>query len=36
MLHYGLLYAMLAATVLSGLQYISKAYQLLYAAADCR
>ena len=29
-LHYGLLYAMLAATVLSGLQYISKAYQLLY------
>ena len=31
MLHYGLLYAMLAATVLSGLQYIGKAYQLLYA-----
>ena len=30
MLHYGLLYAMLAATVLSGLQYISKAYHLLY------
>jgi CDP-diacylglycerol---glycerol-3-phosphate 3-phosphatidyltransferase len=30
MLHYGLLYAMIAATVLSGLQYISKAYQLLY------
>jgi CDP-diacylglycerol---glycerol-3-phosphate 3-phosphatidyltransferase len=30
MLHYGLLYAMLAATVLSGLQYIGKAYQLLY------
>jgi CDP-diacylglycerol---glycerol-3-phosphate 3-phosphatidyltransferase len=29
-LHYGLLYAMLAATVLSGLQYIVKAYQLLY------
>jgi CDP-diacylglycerol---glycerol-3-phosphate 3-phosphatidyltransferase len=29
-LHYGLLYAMLAATVLSGLQYISKAYLLLY------
>lgn len=31
MLHYGLLYAMLAATVLSGLQYLSKAYQLLYS-----
>jgi CDP-diacylglycerol--glycerol-3-phosphate 3-phosphatidyltransferase len=31
-LHYGLLYAMLAATVLSGLQYIGKAYQLLYGA----
>ena len=30
MLHYGLLYAMLAATVLSGLQYVVKAYQLLY------
>jgi CDP-diacylglycerol--glycerol-3-phosphate 3-phosphatidyltransferase len=30
MLHYGLLYAMLAATVLSGLQYIGKAYKLLY------
>jgi CDP-diacylglycerol--glycerol-3-phosphate 3-phosphatidyltransferase len=29
-LHYGLLYAMIAATVLSGLQYIGKAYQLLY------
>lgn len=29
MLHYGLLYAMLAATVLSGLQYLVKAYQLL-------
>ena len=28
--HYGLLYAMLAATVLSGLQYIGKAYKLLY------
>jgi len=33
MLHYGLLYAMLAATVLSGLQYVSKAYQLLYGAS---
>ena len=32
MLHYGLLYAMIAATVLSGLQYISKAYQLLYSS----
>src|SRR5262245_28267392 len=32
MLHYGLLYAMIAATVLSGLQYIAKAYQLLYGA----
>ena len=31
-LHYGLLYAMLAATVLSGLQYIVKAYQLLYGS----
>jgi CDP-diacylglycerol--glycerol-3-phosphate 3-phosphatidyltransferase len=30
MLHFGLLYAMIAATVLSGLQYIGKAYQLLY------
>ena len=29
-LHYGLLYAMIAATVLSGLQYIWKAYRLLY------
>jgi CDP-diacylglycerol--glycerol-3-phosphate 3-phosphatidyltransferase len=29
-LHYGLLYAMIAATVLSGGQYIGKAYQLLY------
>jgi CDP-diacylglycerol---glycerol-3-phosphate 3-phosphatidyltransferase len=29
-LHYGLLYAMLAATVLSGLQYIGKAYRLVY------
>jgi CDP-diacylglycerol--glycerol-3-phosphate 3-phosphatidyltransferase len=37
MLHYGLLYAMIAATVLSGVQYIWKAYQLLYGArADCR
>jgi CDP-diacylglycerol--glycerol-3-phosphate 3-phosphatidyltransferase len=33
MLHYGLLYAMLAATVLSGLQYIGKAYRLLYGAS---
>lgn len=32
MLHYGLLYAMLAATVLSGLQYLAKAYQLLYGS----
>src|SRR5438309_7681404 len=32
MAHYGLLYAMIAATVLSGLQYIGKAYQLLYAS----
>jgi len=30
--HFGLLYAMLAATVLSGLQYIVKAYQLLYGS----
>jgi CDP-diacylglycerol--glycerol-3-phosphate 3-phosphatidyltransferase len=30
MLHYGLLYAMIAATVLSGVQYIGRAYQLLY------
>lgn len=30
-LHYGLLYAMIAATVLSGLQYCSKAYQLLHS-----
>jgi len=29
-IHYGLLYAMIAATVLSGLQYIWKAYRLLY------
>ncbi|HKA06520.1 MAG TPA: CDP-diacylglycerol--glycerol-3-phosphate 3-phosphatidyltransferase [Gemmataceae bacterium] len=29
MLHYGLLYAMIAATVLSGLQYCWKAYKLL-------
>lgn len=32
MLHYGLLYAMLAATVLSGLQYCVKAHQLLKTA----
>jgi CDP-diacylglycerol--glycerol-3-phosphate 3-phosphatidyltransferase len=32
MLHYGLLYAMLAATVLSGVQYIGKAYRLLYGS----
>jgi CDP-diacylglycerol--glycerol-3-phosphate 3-phosphatidyltransferase len=31
-LHYGLLYAMIAATVLSGLQYCSKAYQVLRPA----
>ena len=31
-LHYGLLYAMLAATVLSGLQYIWKAYPLVYGS----
>ena len=30
--HFGLLYAMLAATVLSGLQYMWKAYLLLYAS----
>jgi CDP-diacylglycerol--glycerol-3-phosphate 3-phosphatidyltransferase len=30
-LHYGLLYAMIAATVLSGLQYCSKAWKLLYS-----
>jgi CDP-diacylglycerol--glycerol-3-phosphate 3-phosphatidyltransferase len=29
MLHYGLLYAMIAATVLSGLQYCAKAWKLL-------
>jgi CDP-diacylglycerol--glycerol-3-phosphate 3-phosphatidyltransferase len=32
MLHYGLLYAMIAATVLSGVQYIGKAYTLLYGS----
>ena len=32
MLHFGLLYAMLAATVLSGLQYIWKAYLLVYGS----
>jgi CDP-diacylglycerol--glycerol-3-phosphate 3-phosphatidyltransferase len=29
--HYGLLHAMIAATVLSGMQYCAKAYRLLYA-----
>ena len=32
MVHLGLLYAMLAATVLSGLQYVVKAYHLLYGS----
>lgn len=34
MLHYGLLYAMLAATVLSGLQYCMKAWNLLSASVE--
>lgn len=34
MLHYGLLYAMIAATVLSGLQYCVKAWKLLQASVD--
>jgi len=33
MVHYGLLYAMLAATVLSGLQYCAKAWKLLKATS---
>jgi CDP-diacylglycerol--glycerol-3-phosphate 3-phosphatidyltransferase len=33
-LHYGLLYAMLAATVLSGLQYCAKAWKLLFVEPD--
>jgi CDP-diacylglycerol--glycerol-3-phosphate 3-phosphatidyltransferase len=34
MLHYGLLYAMIAATVLSGLQYCVKAVKLLKASVE--